>query len=106
MHELVLQDTVGLRSFAAGGKLLQVPLTLQSVTSIDNSKVLLWKLKVVVCVCVQINRRMEFVFASHSFDVWESWSLEGSLDECQLVNCRNSSVSLCPYTKWSEIGKP
>lgn len=43
---------------------------------------------------MQINRRMEFVFASHSFDVWESWSLEGSLDECSLVNCRNSSVSL------------
>ncbi|CAF1923389.1 BnaC05g00510D [Brassica napus] len=58
------KDTVGLRSFAAGGKLLQ------------------------------INRRMEFVFASHSFDVWESWSLEGSLDECRLVNCRNASASL------------
>ncbi|KAJ6328701.1 hypothetical protein OIU77_010394 [Salix suchowensis] len=53
------KDTIGLRSFAAGGKLLQ------------------------------INRRMEFVFASHSFDVWESWMLEGSLDECRLVNCRN-----------------
>jgi hypothetical protein len=37
---------------------------------------------------------MEFVFASHSFDVWESWSLEGSLDECRLVNCRNSSAVL------------
>lgn len=48
----------------------------------------------VVWVYAQINRRMEFVFASHSFDVWESWSLEGSLDECRLVNCRNSSVSL------------
>ncbi|PRQ58282.1 putative oxidoreductase [Rosa chinensis] len=53
------KDTIGLRSFAAGGKLLQ------------------------------INRRMEFVFASHSFDVWESWMLEGSLGECRLVNCRN-----------------
>lgn len=53
------KDTIGLRSFAAGGKLLQ------------------------------INRRMEFVFASHSFDVWESWMLEGSLEECRLVNCRN-----------------
>ncbi|XXG76451.1 hypothetical protein AAC387_Pa08g0798 [Persea americana] len=54
------RDTIGLRSFAAGGKLLQ------------------------------INRRMEFVFASHSFDVWESWTLEGSfLEECRLVNCRN-----------------
>ncbi|KAF9669003.1 hypothetical protein SADUNF_Sadunf14G0062300 [Salix dunnii] len=53
------KDTIGLRSFASGGKLLQ------------------------------INRRMEFVFASHSFDVWESWMLEGSLDECRLVNCRN-----------------
>eukprot|EP00262_Sarcandra_glabra_P006086 TRINITY_DN1813_c0_g1_i1.p1 TRINITY_DN1813_c0_g1~~TRINITY_DN1813_c0_g1_i1.p1 ORF type:complete len:537 (-),score=105.81 TRINITY_DN1813_c0_g1_i1:226-1791(-) len=54
------KDTIGLRSFAAGGKLLQ------------------------------INRRMEFVFASHSFDVWESWILEGSLlEECRLVNCRN-----------------
>lgn len=53
------KETIGLRSFAAGGKLLQ------------------------------INRRMEFVFASHSFDVWESWTLEGSLEECRLVNCRN-----------------
>uniref|UniRef100_A0A2P2KNQ5 D-isomer specific 2-hydroxyacid dehydrogenase NAD-binding domain-containing protein n=1 Tax=Rhizophora mucronata TaxID=61149 RepID=A0A2P2KNQ5_RHIMU len=53
------KDTIGLRSFAAGGKLLQ------------------------------INRRMEFVFASHSFDVWESWMLEGSLEQCRLVNCRN-----------------
>ncbi|KAG8363298.1 hypothetical protein BUALT_Bualt19G0007700 [Buddleja alternifolia] len=53
------KDTIGFRSFTAGGKLLQ------------------------------INRRMEFVFASHSFDVWESWTFEGSLEECRLVNCRN-----------------
>ncbi|XP_030540938.1 C-terminal binding protein AN [Rhodamnia argentea] len=58
------KETIGLRSFAAGGKLLQ------------------------------INRRMEFVFASHSFDVWESWTLEGSLDECKLVNCRNPQAVL------------
>lgn len=53
------KDTFGFRSFTAGGKLLQ------------------------------INRRMEFVFASHNFDIWESWTLEGSLEECRLVNCRN-----------------
>ncbi|KAJ6800596.1 C-terminal binding protein AN [Iris pallida] len=54
------KDTLGLRSFTAGGKLLQ------------------------------INRKMEFVFASHSFDIWESWMLEGSmLQQCRLVNCRN-----------------
>lgn len=58
------KDTIGLRSLAAGGKLLQ------------------------------INRRMEFVFASHSFDIWESWSLEGSLEECTLVNCRNTQAVL------------
>ncbi|KAK1262189.1 C-terminal binding protein AN [Acorus gramineus] len=59
------KDTIGLRSFAAGGKLLQ------------------------------INRRMEFVFASYSFDIWESWMLEGStFDECKLVNCRNPDVAL------------
>ncbi|KAJ7962456.1 C-terminal binding protein AN [Quillaja saponaria] len=58
------KETIGLRSFAAGGKLLQ------------------------------INRRMEFVFASHSFDVWENWTLEGSLEECRLVNCRNPSAVL------------
>ncbi|KAL3624426.1 hypothetical protein CASFOL_031094 [Castilleja foliolosa] len=56
------KDTIGFRSFTAGGKLLQ------------------------------INRRMEFVFASHSFDVWESWTFEGSLEECRLVNCRNPSA--------------
>ncbi|KAL1830312.1 hypothetical protein ACET3Z_008724 [Daucus carota] len=58
------KDAIGLRSFTAGGKLLQ------------------------------INRKTEFVFASHSFDVWESWSLEGPLEECRLVNCRNSSAAL------------
>jgi hypothetical protein len=58
------KDTVGLRSFTAGGKLLQ------------------------------INRRMEFVFASHSFDVWESWTIEGNLNECRLVNCRNPLAAL------------
>ncbi|KAJ8433661.1 LOW QUALITY PROTEIN: hypothetical protein Cgig2_002332 [Carnegiea gigantea] len=58
------KDTIGLRSLAAGGKLLQ------------------------------IIRKMEFVFASHNFDVWESWSLEGPLEECRLVNCRNTQASL------------
>ncbi|OEL37622.1 C-terminal binding protein AN [Dichanthelium oligosanthes] len=59
------KDTMGLRSFVAGGKLLQ------------------------------INRKTEFVFASHSFDVWESWMLEGSLLEgCKLINCRNPSAVL------------
>ncbi|KAK9076391.1 hypothetical protein SSX86_004725 [Deinandra increscens subsp. villosa] len=58
------KETIGLRSFTAGGKLLQ------------------------------INRRMEFVFASHSFDVWESWTFEGTLEECRLVNCRNPSAVL------------
>ncbi|KAL0913208.1 hypothetical protein M5K25_016652 [Dendrobium thyrsiflorum] len=59
------KDVLGLRSFAAGGKLLQ------------------------------INRRMEFVFASYNFDVWESWMLEGSLlEDCRLVNCRNPLVVL------------
>lgn len=58
------KDTIGLRSFAAGGKLLQ------------------------------INRRMEYVFASHTFDVWESWMLEGSSEECRLVNCRNPTAVL------------
>ncbi|KAE8733300.1 C-terminal binding protein AN [Hibiscus syriacus] len=58
------KDTIGLRSFAAGGKLLQ------------------------------INRRTEFVFASHSFDVWENWMVQGPLEECRLVNCRNPSAVL------------
>lgn len=59
------KESFGLRSFVAGGKLLQ------------------------------INRKMEFVFASHSFDVWESWVLEGSLmEECSLVNCKNPMAVL------------
>ncbi|XP_074572813.1 C-terminal binding protein AN-like [Curcuma longa] len=54
------KEVLGLRSFAAGGKLLQ------------------------------INRKMEFIFASHSFEERESWTLEGSvLDQCKLVNNRN-----------------
>ncbi|WOL06283.1 C-terminal binding protein AN-like [Canna indica] len=57
------KDILGLRSLAAGGKLLQ------------------------------INRRMEFVFASHSFDLWESWTLQGPfLEQCKLVNCKNPSA--------------
>ncbi|XP_062205495.1 C-terminal binding protein AN-like [Phragmites australis] len=61
------KDTMGLRSFVAGGKLLQA-------------------------------NKTEFIFASHSFDVWESWMLEGSLSECcKLVNRRNSSAVLEVY---------
>ncbi|CAL4915264.1 unnamed protein product [Urochloa decumbens] len=62
------KDTMGLRSFVAGGRLLQA------------------------------NNKMDFVFASHSFDVCESWMLEGSLSECcKLVNCKNSSAVLEVY---------
>ncbi|XP_065007138.1 C-terminal binding protein AN-like isoform X2 [Musa acuminata AAA Group] len=54
------KDILGLQSFAAGGKLLQ------------------------------INRKMEFVFANHSFDVCGSWTLQGSvLEQCKLINCKN-----------------
>ena len=59
---------------------------------------------------------MEFVFASYSFDVWESWTLQGPLEECRLINCRNPSVSshhFCsPHyfvqlaTYWVEIMDP
>ncbi|CAL9093070.1 unnamed protein product [Musa textilis] len=59
------KDILGLQSFAAGGKLLQ------------------------------INRKMEFVFANHSFDAWGSWTLQGSvLEQCKLVNCKNPSAVL------------
>ena len=47
----------------------------------------------------QANNKMEFVFASHSFDVCESWMLEGSLSECcKLINRKNSSVCLFVIT--------
>lgn len=59
------KDRIGLRSLAAGGKLLQV------------------------------NRRMELAFASHNFDAWENWILEGSsLEECRLINSRIPMVAL------------
>lgn len=46
-------------------------------------------------ICHQVNKTMELVFASYSFDVWESWTLEGSLlDCCKLVNRKIPSV--CP----------
>ncbi|KAF8727931.1 hypothetical protein HU200_018499 [Digitaria exilis] len=62
------KDTIGLRSFVAGGKLLQA------------------------------NNKMDLVFANHSFDVCESWMLEGSLSECcKLVNHKNSSAVLEVY---------
>ncbi|KAL5061875.1 hypothetical protein RYX36_023612 [Vicia faba] len=66
-HFLIIfrnKDTIGLRSLVAVGKLLQ------------------------------INRRMEFVFATHSFDVWENWTLESSIYEWRLVNCSNPSAVL------------
>ena len=47
----------------------------------------------------QANNKMEFVFASHSFDVCESWMLEGSLSKCcKLINRKNSSVCLFVIT--------
>ncbi|KAF6995077.1 hypothetical protein CFC21_011645 [Triticum aestivum] len=62
------KDTMGLRSFVAGGKLLQV------------------------------NKKAELVFANHAFDVWESWTLEGSLLECcKLINHRNPLAVLEVY---------
>lgn len=62
------KDTMGLRSFVAGGRLLQV------------------------------NKKMDLIFASHAFDVWESWTLEGSLLECcKLVNRRNPLAVLEVY---------
>ncbi|KAK3153155.1 hypothetical protein QOZ80_2BG0168550 [Eleusine coracana subsp. coracana] len=58
------KDSMGLRSFVAGGKLLQA-------------------------------NKTDFVFTSYSFDVSESWMLEGSLSGCcKLVNCKNSSAVL------------
>ncbi|CAN6306053.1 unnamed protein product [Urochloa humidicola] len=64
------KDTMGLRSFVAGGRLLQA------------------------------NNKMDFIFASYSFDVCESWMLEGSLSECsKLVNCKNSSAVLEVYVE-------
>eukprot|EP00252_Welwitschia_mirabilis_P011888 TRINITY_DN26418_c0_g1_i2.p1 TRINITY_DN26418_c0_g1~~TRINITY_DN26418_c0_g1_i2.p1 ORF type:complete len:656 (-),score=116.72 TRINITY_DN26418_c0_g1_i2:227-2194(-) len=59
------KDRIGLRSLAAGGKLLQV------------------------------NNRGELVFASHHFEAWDTWILEGAtLEDCRLKNSRNRVVSL------------
>ncbi|MCO5590772.1 hypothetical protein L7F22_044747 [Adiantum nelumboides] len=59
------RDRIGLRSLAAGGKLLQA------------------------------NKKLELVFVNHTFDVWESWMLEGTvLRECRLTNCKFRTVSL------------
>ncbi|EMS62771.1 C-terminal binding protein AN [Triticum urartu] len=45
-----------------------------------------------------VNKKAELVFASHAFDVWESWTLEGSLLECcKLVNHRNPLAALEVY---------
>ncbi|KAH7438672.1 hypothetical protein KP509_04G025800 [Ceratopteris richardii] len=58
-------ERVGLRSLAAGGKLLQA------------------------------NKKLELVFVNHTFDIWESWILEGSaLAECRLTNSKFCTVSL------------
>ncbi|EFJ07708.1 hypothetical protein SELMODRAFT_928, partial [Selaginella moellendorffii] len=59
------RDRLGLRSLAAGGKLLQS------------------------------NKKSELVFLNHNFDMWESWVLEGSqLSDCTLVNSKFRGVSM------------
>ncbi|KAG0560583.1 hypothetical protein KC19_10G191300 [Ceratodon purpureus] len=59
------RDRIGLRSLAAGGKLLQA------------------------------NKKLELVFVNHTFDVWESWIVEGRhLDNCSLTNSRFRSVTM------------
>nr|BAC81145.1 C-terminal binding protein [Marchantia polymorpha] len=59
------RDRIGLRSLAAGGKLLQA------------------------------NKKLELVFVNHTFDVWESWIVEGStLEDCTLTNSKFRGVSL------------
>jgi C-terminal binding protein len=59
------RDRIGLRSFAAGGKLLQA------------------------------NKKLELVFVNHAFDVWEGWFVEGrTIQNCNLTNSRFRSVSL------------
>ncbi|CAM6085721.1 unnamed protein product [Calypogeia fissa] len=53
------RDRIGLRSLAAGGKLLQA------------------------------NKKLELVFVNHTFDVWESWIVEGAtLEDCTLTNSK------------------
>lgn len=59
------RERIGLRSLAAGGKLLQA------------------------------NKKLELAFVNHTFDVWESWMLEGaSLEECRLTNSKFRNVCL------------
>ncbi|KAH7404850.1 hypothetical protein KP509_15G046800 [Ceratopteris richardii] len=59
------RDRIGLRSLAAGGKLLQA------------------------------NKKMQLVFVNHTFDAWESWILEGSvLQDCRLTNSKFRTVLL------------
>lgn len=46
---------------------------------------------------VQANKKLELVFVNHTFDVWESWIVEGRhLDNCSLTNSRFRSVSSLP----------
>ncbi|KAJ7556820.1 hypothetical protein O6H91_05G100200 [Diphasiastrum complanatum] len=59
------KDRFGLRSLAAGGRLLQA------------------------------NKKSELSFSNHSVDVWESWMLEGStLDMCRIIHSKFRAVSL------------
>lgn len=60
-----MQERIGLRSLAAGGKLLQA------------------------------NKKLELVFVNHTFDVWESWMVDGAnLADCSLTNSKFRSVNL------------
>jgi hypothetical protein len=52
------------------------------------------------CGRVQANKKLELVFVNHTFDVWESWIVEGRhLDNCSLTNSRFRSVSSLPRPK-------
>jgi hypothetical protein len=52
------------------------------------------------CGRVQANKKLELVFVNHTFDVWESWIVEGRhLDNCSLTNSRFRSVSSLPLAQ-------
>ncbi len=47
-----------------------------------------------IVVTLQANKKLELVFVNHTFDVWESWMVDGAnLADCSLTNSKFRSVS-------------
>lgn len=58
---------------------------------------------------MKANKKLELVFVNHTFDVWESWIVEGAtLEDCRLTNSKfrgvghSTSFKIC-FKAWGAV---